>query len=134
MNEADYERVLQQMEVLEDENVKLKKYIAITQRRSKKDLELKTKTLDKSEKELSDTQKLLETVTEKHAEERSTNGFLREDLTKSKVLATTLQTRLEALSNELEESRNSESNWQDLDKRNLRLGQEISKCLKSCTA
>lgn len=129
MDETLYERMLHEKEILEDENVKLKKYISISQRRAKKDCELRERKNEKLEKELSEAKKEVESISEMHAQEKSTNSFLREDLTKSKVMVTSLQKRLDALSNELGDSRNSESNWQELDTCNQRLGHEITTCL-----
>ena len=125
MTEEDKENVLAERDELKDENKRLAKYVAITQRRLKKDGEnYKLEIAEKSAK-LTETKEELEDTLRELEDEKSTSRFLREDLTDTKMKVLTLEKRIESVTSELDEATKSDELTKQMEQYYTTLSREV---------
>ena len=129
LTESDKENILQQRDEFQEENEGLKKYLAITQAKQKKEISRLKEELTKAKESVKETNKDLCDTASKYQDERSTNAFIREDLTKTKVRVVALERQLEACHSEIDLLRQGQGETSGLERHYALLSRELGKCV-----
>ena len=129
MSNDDKENVLKERDDFHDENVQLKKYVGLLKKKLSKETTTAAENVAELTRQLEEVTHKLEDTKRKLDDEHSTNYFMREDLTKSKVAVTSLQRQMEALKASLDTSKMEQLNQAELDRLYTLLSSELSRCL-----
>ena len=122
---TELEDVLAERDELRAENIKLKRFASIAEKKHNKRMSHISAEFDSVRRSLKQSAAELEAETEKLTREISTNKFLREDLTESKAECGSLNRRIEALNKRLAEITPSAETEKSL----ARLSREMTLCL-----
>ena len=113
----------------QQENEGLRKVLAITQAKHKKELTKAKTELAKARESLRERTRALDETTAKSQEEAATNGFLREDLTETKGRAAALELQLESCRREIDALKQGQGQTLGLERHYRRLAKELDRCV-----
>ena len=124
------EEILEERDALKKELDGLRKYVKLSDTRHKKEMRCLANELGEVRSELKETASSLEAAKDALCEERSTSGFLRQDLTRARGEIATWRHKVEALEGHLQESRHFADDGARADRACDALAREMGRCAR----